>query len=176
VKFQLCRPLLLLPLVLASCATQQSVHPIGREVIRRSAEPECFQIKEEDSEMARAVKQARKTEHVFIAALKNPQSGQRDFEVKKPFVQGDAVEHIWLRDVTYSGHRFHGIVDNRPHSIKGVKMGDRVSVNPSEITDWAYVDHGKLVGGYTIRVLYGEFSPERRAAFEKEAGFRIEKE
>jgi len=48
----------LLPLVLIGCSTQQSVHPIGREVIRRGAEPECFQISEEDAEMAKAVKEA----------------------------------------------------------------------------------------------------------------------
>ena len=53
-------------------------------------------------------------------------------------------------------------------------MGDRVSVNPNEITDWAFVENGRLVGGYTIRVLYSELSPERRKALEAEARFRIE--
>jgi uncharacterized protein YegJ (DUF2314 family) len=174
VKFR--RSILVLPLFIMSCSTHQSVHPIGREVIRRGAEPECFQIVEEDSAMNRAIRQARKSQRTFIAALQHPQPGQRDFQVKKPFVQGDTVEHLWLRDVTYSGHRYHGVVDNRPRAIQGLKMGDRVSVNPSEITDWAYVDHGTLVGGATIRVLYQEFSPERRAAFEKEVGFHLGKE
>lgn len=174
-KFRLQHSIVALPLVIGSCASQQSVHPIGREVIRRGAEPECYEITENDSAMARAVKRARKTQRTFIAALKDPKPGQGSFEVKKPVVQGDAVEHLWLRDVTYSGHRYHGYVDNVPRSITGLKMGDRVSVNPSEITDWAFVDHGRLVGGYTIRVLCGEFSTERRAAFEKEVGFKIGK-
>jgi uncharacterized protein YegJ (DUF2314 family) len=52
-------------------------------------------------------------------------------------------------------------------------MGDRVSVNPNEISDWAFVENGRLVGGYTIRVLYTELSPEGRQALEKEARFHI---
>ena len=65
------------------------------------------------------------------------------------------------------------MVDNRPAHVPGLKIGDRTSVNPDEITDWSYVDHGKLVGGYTIRVLYAELSPEERRDFEKRADFHI---
>jgi len=110
---------------------------------------------------------------VFIQALQHPARGQRDFEVKKPFRQGDVVEHLWLSNVQFKGNRFHGYVDNRPRKIKGLKMGDRVSVNPNEISDWAFVENGRLVGGYTIRVLYTHLSPERRKALEQEARFRI---
>jgi len=39
-------------------------------------------------------------------------------------------------------------------------MGDRVSVDPDEISDWAFVQSGRLIGGYTIRVLYSELSPQ----------------
>ena len=83
------------------------------------------------------------------------------------------MEHLWLADVTISGNRFVGYVDNQPTKIKGLKMGERVSVDPNEISDWAYIQNGRLIGGYTIRVLYMELSPGRRAALEKEAKFRI---
>ena len=106
-------------------------------------------------------------------ALKNPQPGQRDFEVKKPFRANGETEHIWLANVTYSGNRFHGVVDNMPQHIPGLKMGTKVSVNPNELTDWAYVDHGNLVGGYTIRVMYDEMPADRKKAMEREANFRI---
>ena len=58
----------------------------------------------------------------------------------------------------FTGNRFVGVVDNKPNNIPGLKVGARASVNPDEISDWSYVDHGKLVGGYTIRVLYAEMS------------------
>jgi uncharacterized protein YegJ (DUF2314 family) len=166
--------LLILPLLAAGCATTQKVqHPMAREVVRRSGCPACYYVKDEDVDMRDAVRMARKNEGMFIAALQHPSPTQRDFEVKKPFVQGAEMEHIWLSHVTYTGNRFTGRVDNYPVKITGVKMGVRVSVNPDEITDWAYVDDGKLVGGYTIRALYKNLSPDLRKEFERENRFRI---
>jgi len=149
-------------------------HALAREDIQPGAEPQVFDIGQHHSAMKRAVHQARRTVGVFIQALQHPGAGQHDFEVKKPFRQGDTVEHLWLSQVSFKGNRFHGYVDNRPRKIKGVKMGDRVSVNPNEISDWAFVENGRLVGGYTIRVLYSTLSPEGRKQLEQEARFRIE--
>ena len=149
-------------------------HALAREDIQPGAEPQVFDVDRHNHAMKRAVHEARRTVGVFIQALQHPAAAQHDFEVKKPFRQGDAVEHLWLSDVSFKGNRFHGYVDNKPRKIKGLKMGDRVSVNPNEISDWAYVEDGRLVGGYTIRVLYWELSPDRRKALEQEARFRIE--
>jgi uncharacterized protein YegJ (DUF2314 family) len=168
-------PLLLIgPLLIAGCAGQRVEHPLAREIRRTGVQPEFFRIEDKDAEMHRAVKEARKTVGAFIAALKSPAKGQHDFEVKKPFVKDGEVEHLWLSEVKFSGNRFHGLVDNHPRKIKGLKFGDRVSVNPDEISDWAFVDHGKLVGGYTIRALSLSLSPERRKSFENETKVRID--
>ena len=160
-------------LVLSGCATQVT-HPLGRTVRRPGTEPEYFQVAEKDAEMDRAVRMARRHLRTFITALQNPSAGQRDFEVKKPFVQGDHVEHIWLSDVQYSGKRFHGRVDNKPQEIKGLKMGTRVSVNPDEISDWLYVDNGKLVGGYTIRVLCTSCNATAKQRMERQGKFTVD--
>ena len=148
-------------------------HAIAREDLKPGAEPQIFNVEQHNYAMKRAVHQARRTVGVFILALRHRSAGEYDFQVKKPFRQGLVVEHLWLAKVTFSGNRFHGYVDNRPRTIKGLKMGDRVSVNPNEISDWAYIDDGRLIGGYTIRVLYSQLSPQGKAALEKEARFRI---
>jgi uncharacterized protein YegJ (DUF2314 family) len=140
------------------------------------AEPEYFQAQNEHAEMHRAVITARKTVRLFVTALQHPTPGKTDFQVKKPFIQGTHVEHIWLSDVQWDGHRFQGRVDNRPHDIQGLKVGQLVSVNPNEISDWMYVDNGNLVGGYTIRVHYNELSPEQKQEFDRKADFRIPKQ
>jgi uncharacterized protein YegJ (DUF2314 family) len=49
-------------------------------------------------------------------------------------------QHIWLSDVEFVGNRFQARVDNEPRKIRGVKIGQLVSVNPNEITDWLYID------------------------------------
>ncbi len=162
-------------LLIAGCAGQRVAHPLAREARRPGREPEIFRVEDKDVLMRHAVRDARRTVGVFIAAVKNPKPGQRDFEVKEPFVQDGDVEHLWLSDVEFSGNRFHGRVDNRPSKIKGLKFGARVSVKPDEISDWAFVENGRLVGGYTIRALYHNLPPGRKRDFEHEANFRIGK-
>ena len=92
----------------------------------------------------------------------------------KPFVEGNDVEHIWLSDIEFSGGRFKGKVDNTPMKLHGIKIGQVVSVNPDEISDWAYVDNGKLVGGYTIRAHYNQLTPDQKKEFLREADFKLE--
>lgn len=140
---------------------------------RHGIDPEYFQVRDNDVEMSRAVQQARRSVGVFIKALRNPAPGQHDFAVKKMFVQGDRTEHIWLSHVTYTGNRFQGFVDNKPEVIQGLKLGMKVSVNPDEITDWAYLDHNKLVGGYTIRLLCNGCPPDRKQKLENQGDYRI---
>jgi uncharacterized protein YegJ (DUF2314 family) len=154
----------------------QAANVVSQELKKGSTEPEYFQVPKDHAAMHRAVIAARKTVGKFITALKHPAPGQQDFEVKKPFVQGNQVEHIWLSDVRFVGNRFQGRVDNQPRKIQGVKLGQLVSVNPNEISDWLYVDNGKLVGGYTVRVHYNELSSEQKQEFDREADFKIEKQ
>jgi len=166
--------LIIVPLLaVGGCSTHRMDNPVARESIRHGKDPEYFRIQNKDMAMRKAVREARNSVDSFITAIRHPSAARRDFEVKKPFVQGTEVEYIWLSGVTFSGNRFHGRVDNNPVKITGLKMGELVSVNPNEISDWAYVDHGNLVGGYTIRVLYNELSPERRKELEHESRFHI---
>jgi uncharacterized protein YegJ (DUF2314 family) len=53
-------------------------------------------------------------------------------------------------------------------------LGQLVSVNPNEISDWLYVDDGKLVG-YTVRAHYIELSPQQKQEFDRAADFKIDK-
>jgi uncharacterized protein YegJ (DUF2314 family) len=78
-----------------------------------------------------------------------------------------------LSEVQFTGSRFQGRVDNRPQKIRGVKIGQLVSVNPNEISDWVYIDNGKLVGGYTIRAHYNELTPDQKKEFDRQASFRM---
>jgi uncharacterized protein YegJ (DUF2314 family) len=146
-----------------------------QELEKSSAEPPYFEVPKDHAAMHHAVTEARKTVGEFIAALEHPAPGQQDFEIKKPFIQNGQVEHIWLSDVQFVSNRFQGRVDNQPRKIQGLKLGQLVSVNPKEISDWLYVDHGKLVGGYTVRVQYHELSAKEKQEFDRAADFKIGK-
>jgi uncharacterized protein YegJ (DUF2314 family) len=154
----------------------QAAHVVAQELKKGNTEPEYFEVPNDHAAMHHAVIEARKTVGRFIIALKHPATGQQDFEVKKPFIQGNQVEHIWLSDVRFVGNRFQGQVDNQPRKIRGLKLGQLVSVNPNEISDWLYVDNGKLVGGYTVRAHYDELSPQQKQEFDRKADFKIGKQ
>jgi uncharacterized protein YegJ (DUF2314 family) len=162
------------PVMAGFTLNAQAADVIAKELKSGSTEPEYFQVPNDHAAMHRAVIEARKTVGKFISAVQHPASGQQDFEVKKPFVQGKEVEHIWLSEVTFVGHRFQGRVDNQPRKIRDLKLGQLVSVNPNEISDWLYVDNGKLVGGYTVRAHYNELSAQQKQEFDRGADFKIE--
>ena len=130
-------------------------------------------VSDNDKQMDRAVENAQRTLGFFMAALRAKKTGDTEFEIKKGFIDGDKVEHLWIKRVTYDGKNFHGQIDNRPNEVSNVHLGQRVTVAPEAVTDWMFLKDGKLIGAYTTRVLYARLSPEDKAEFDKHAGFGI---
>ena len=58
--------------------------------------------------MDRAVEQARRSLGFFLAALQTKHPDDNSFEVKKPFVDGDTVEQIWVGDLVFDRQNFRG--------------------------------------------------------------------
>jgi uncharacterized protein YegJ (DUF2314 family) len=94
--------------------------------------------------------------------------------VKAKFTDGGKVEHMWLGQVTSDGKSFQGTIDNEPEMVKNVKDGQRVTVAPTEISDWMYLENQKMVGGETVRVLRDRLSPAERANLDKSVDFIVE--
>jgi uncharacterized protein YegJ (DUF2314 family) len=131
-------------------------------------------VSDDDPRMNAAIAKARETVDTFIAALQSPRTGQSEFTVKMAFTDGEHTEHMWLSPVSYDGKIFHGTVQNDPANVANVKLGQAASIEPSKISDWMYVENGKLVGGYTVRALREIMPPSERAEFDRTAPFRIE--
>ena len=153
----------------------QAANVVGSSLKQGATDPEFYQVTKNNAAMHLAVREARKTIKTFIAALKHPGPGQQDFELKKRFVEGDQVEHIWLSDVKIVGNHFEGQIDNHPRKIQGLKFGQVVPVKRNEIPDWLYIENGTLVGGYTVRAHYNELTPQQKQEFDREADFKIGK-
>ncbi|MFN8443120.1 MAG: DUF2314 domain-containing protein [Caldilineaceae bacterium] len=81
---------------------------------------------------------------------------------------------MWLIDISYQDGKFTGKIGNEPVYRKDLKLGDEVTVPISSITDWMIIEDGKLIGGYTIRVLRNRMSETEREAFDKDLDFIIE--
>jgi len=131
-------------------------------------------VSKDDPKMNAAMEKARSTVGTFTAALASPRPGQRSFTVKVAFTDGKNTEHMWLSPVSFDGTKFHGTINNDPERVSHVKNGDDAEVEPSKISDWMFVDDGKLMGGYTLRVLRDAMSPAERAEFDKSVDFVVE--
>ena len=131
-------------------------------------------VKDDDPEMGAAMAKARETLPQFISALQLPSPAQSDFTIKVGFTDGGDTEYMWVTPVTYDGTKFNGKLDNQPVQVRNVKHGDPVSVEPARVADWMYVEDGKLVGGYTLRILRDRMTPEQRRKYDESRTFKIE--
>jgi len=140
----------------------------------KKTDPPVVFIADDDPQMKEAIQKARTSTDAFIAALKTPRPNQTSFAIKVRFVDGNDAEFMWLSPVTFDGKKFSGTLNNNPEKLKNVKMGHKASVEPAEIADWMYVQDGKLVGGYTVRVARDKMPPEERAKWDRTVPFRLD--
>jgi uncharacterized protein YegJ (DUF2314 family) len=123
--------------------------------------------------MNSAIKKARDTFAIFLDRLTKKKSQQTLFSIKKPYPTPDGGnEHIWIGVSSYDGSRLHGTIGNTPVNIRNLKEGDSVAVLPSEISDWMILEDGKIVGGYTFRVIWNRMTPNERLEFGKKIEFK----
>jgi len=130
-------------------------------------------VSDDDQEMNAAMQQARKTLNAFVERFTNPRTTDKWFLVKGRFTHEGRVEHIWVADLVFDGKVFSGVLANQPE-LPGLKFKQQVSVPMENISDWMYVSNGRLIGGFTTRVLYGRMSPEERKRDDAGRPYRID--
>jgi uncharacterized protein YegJ (DUF2314 family) len=172
-KTSLIALLSLTALTSGAWAAEETTHLAGRS-LKSPGHPGYVQVPDEDVGMDRAVEHSQRSLGFFMAALRAKKPGDTMFEIKKGFVDGEKVEHLWITNVKYDGKNFSGKINNRPLDVKNVRLGQRVTISPRDVSDWMFLKDGKLMGGYTTRVLYARLSAEDKAQFDKEADFKIE--
>lgn len=131
-------------------------------------------VKSSDPEMNAAMAKARAGLPKFIAVLQKPPSSVSDLSLKARFQEGKAVEHMWLHDLTYVHKAFHGQLVSTPDTLRQVKYGDWLDIQPSEVSDWSYVENGKLVGGFTEKLLRKRMTPAERQEFDKSLPYKMD--
>lgn len=141
----------------------------------RSKEGDNYQhVPDDDVAMDAAIAKAKATAQDFVKAFHAQKPGTKEFFVKKPYpTPSGEAEHMWIEVTQENNGDLNGIVVNEAEETREVKIGQKVSLNISEISDWKYVDGKKLVGGYTIRYFYDRMSQKEKEAFVKEAGFEM---
>jgi uncharacterized protein YegJ (DUF2314 family) len=149
--------------------------PTDTNSVHRDGQPDVTYVRSEDPEMNAAIALAQKTTDTFLQALTARQPNQKGFSVKRPYpttAGGNAREHIWISNVTFDGKLLHGTVGDEPVNIPNLKFDEPVAFPPGELTDWMYLEDGKIVGAYTTRILRKRLSPEEGAEFDRHLQFK----
>jgi uncharacterized protein YegJ (DUF2314 family) len=132
-------------------------------------------VSSSDAEMNAAIQQAQATLPLFIREFQNPKPSQIYFGIKVqiPYGDGNSTEHLWVSQLSYSNNRFTGILGNEPYYIKDLHLGDTITVELKDISDWMIIANNKLYGGFTLHVLSKDMTEKEISEFEAENGFTI---
>ena len=154
-------------LILTACNNQGE--KAGR-ALSRPGEPDVLTFADGDQQMNAAIAEAKRTIDEFIRNIgKNEGSGvKRSLKVR--FDTDKEPEHIWVGDVKMTGQGFEGVLENEPVNIKGLKAGDKVTFSKNQISDWILISEGKVKGGFTIKVVRNQMSPDEQRAFDEQTG------
>jgi len=85
-----------------------------------------------------------------------------------------AGEHMWVGSVDFDGKMISGVLADTPRQLRSVKAGQRVSFPLDRLSDWLYVDGGKAMGAFTVRLLRTRMSDAERRAHDNYYPFSFE--
>lgn len=130
-----------------------------------------------DADIAAAMEKARATVDVFLAALKSPAPGQKEFFVRHeyPTAVPGRRQILIVNELRYDGKLLHGRLDDRTAQPgSGVARDGLVSFPPSEVCDWMFNDNGKATGGYMLRVLKTKMTEHEWKGYGEKIQFKDE--
>lgn len=104
-----------------------------------------------EDELQKAADEAQMRLPEFVSALERRKKGTI-YGVKAKFTEGDAVEWMWVNVERLADDGFEGRLDNDPGELTNVKAGDRITVKPDEVVDWAVTDDAGMLGGFSVEV------------------------
>ena len=121
-----------------------------------------------DSDMQPSVEKVRKSLTFFLGIYEQYHHNIGVFfGIKKKVVEGDAVSHLWY---AFKGMRDGRLTGEHLEPPKALLAHKTVAIDPAEVEDWMINNHGRLYGGYSIRI-QRELSPEsKRADFDAYTG------
>jgi uncharacterized protein YegJ (DUF2314 family) len=166
--------LLIFVFVLPASGCRRQRGPKEGELVQRPQNPPVAYVADNDGRLREASRRAQQSLQSFVDALERPQATQLNHAVKATFQDGKDSEAIWLTALRFDGKEFHGTVSNEPVHLKNVHLGSKVSIEAAKVNDWMMVDNGRLVGGYTIRVVRENLPPDDRKRFEQTVPFMFD--
>jgi len=133
---------------------------------KRPASP-TVEIERSDKELEKIADNARRTLPIFFKNLSRPENGANNFYVKYPLssddggIEPNVREQVWLGNIRLKNNAYYGTPANTPRSHGGKKK--RVNIDTDKITDWMYIQDGKIIGGRSIKYLLEKIPEDQRS-------------
>jgi uncharacterized protein YegJ (DUF2314 family) len=124
-------------------------------------------VADDDAEMLAAIATARGALPQFWDMFEKRPHKESAFSLKVKITDKKKTEFFWLTDIERKDGQTLGTIDNEPETVKSVKAGQRITIPDPNIADWFYMRDGKMVGNYTLRVLFKQMPPEEVAKYKK---------
>jgi uncharacterized protein YegJ (DUF2314 family) len=125
------------------------------------ADDPMISVDSDDAQMNAAIAHAKATLSSFIKIYQS--SGADSYSIKLPITDKGQTEFFWLSDISYADGKFTGTIDNDPELVHNVKLGQKMTVDSSQVADWLYMKGDKMYGNFTMRVLLPKMSPDDQA-------------
>jgi len=116
-------------------------------------------VAEKDPEMTAAISKARETLPQFWQVFDKRAHGESGFSLKVRITDTKGTEHFWATDIDRREGKLMGNINNDPDIVSSVRLGDRIVIPETDITDWLYMRDGKMVGNYTLKPLLKQMPP-----------------
>jgi uncharacterized protein YegJ (DUF2314 family) len=73
----------------------------------------------------------------------------------------------------FENNKLAGILASVPEKVDRLKLGDLIFIDKDSVSDWMYIQNGKLIGGYTIKVVYDALDDSVKKEMERDLGAKI---
>jgi len=124
-----------------------------------SKRDEVIGVASDDPEMTAAIAKARETLPQFWEVFDKRERGESEFALKVRITDKRGTEHFWATGIERRDGKTMGTINNDPNTVAGVRIGDRIEIPETDITDWLYMRDGKMVGNYTLKPLFRKMPP-----------------
>jgi len=122
-----------------------------------------IETEQTDREIAKIAENARRSLSIFLRALARPETGAGNFCVKYPIIAFDGrAEYVWLNNIHSRDGVYYGVIANTTRLTDSVNKGDTTTIDTDKITDWMYVQNGKIMGGRSIKYLLEKIPEKQR--------------
>lgn len=132
-----------------------------------SKQDKVVNVADDDPEMLAAITQARAALPQFWQTFGKREHGESGFSLKVRITDQQGTEHFWLTEIERKDGQTLGTVNNDPDIVGNVKLGERRAIPEADISDWLYMRDGKMVGNYTLKVLFRQMPAKEVEKYKK---------